>query len=255
MSFLTSLKRTAERTTDLLLPRSRTGKEPQSYMPDERERSRSPSPLLEPTVQLLTTTPPLIALGACEAPGSSVRRSIVAHAVLGSEIAGLHSLPHELLFMILTRLDAHSLCQLAQVSTSCHTIADDDLVWGVSPVGHCKEAERALQLHAMQLKAERLEAEARWRRLRWRQWKRRALSVLHAACGVALILLPLIAVMRRRGADGKQRALPPAPVAAPQLKLAGVEGVAAAVGDAVARTPQFESLVWTAATGTAARAA
>ena len=29
---------------------------------------------------------------------------------------------HELLFMIFTRLDAHSLCQLAQVSTSCHTL-------------------------------------------------------------------------------------------------------------------------------------
>jgi len=71
---------------------------------------------------------------------------------------------------------------------------------------------------------------------------------------ISLILIPLIACMRRR-VNAKPRVLGPAPACAPQLKLGAAEGVAATVGEAVGRRPQFDSLVWTAATGAAARAA
>ena len=122
-----------KRTTDLLIPRS-CRKEPPSSSP---EAARPPSPLLEPPSLYVAPSP---LLGPF--PSSSSRRSVVTHAVLGSEAAGLHSLPHELLCSIFLRLDACSLCRLAQVSTSCTTLADDPLVWTRSPAGHCKEESR-----------------------------------------------------------------------------------------------------------------
>ena len=241
-----------KRTTDLLLPRTRAGKERQPpALPDAA--SRSPSPLLVEPSALLTQPPPLLAAlggrGECM-PSTSWRRSIVAHAVLGSEAAGLNSLPAELLFLIFTRLDAYSLCQMAQVSTSCASFVDDPLVWSRSLAGHSKDAERQMQLRAVQLRAERVEAEARIRRQRWRQWRRRMLGVLQAACGAALILLPLMATFSRRRADGRQRLM-----AAPALKIkSALEGVADAIGE-TARQPQFDGLVWAAATSSASCAA
>lgn len=120
----------------------------------------------------------------------------VTHAVIGSEAAGMHSLPPELLLEIFTRLDAKALCALAQVSFSARSFANDDDVWCRS-VGHSKAVERASFLHAAQLRAERLEAEARWRRAKWRRLRRRMIGVLQAICGVALVLLPLFAILRR----------------------------------------------------------
>ena len=129
---------------------------------------------------------------------TSMHRSTITHAVLGSEAVGIQSLPPELLIEIFIRLDAHALCALAQVSSNARSYADDDGLWMRSSVGHSKEVERVRFLHAAQLRAERLEAEARWKRARWRRRRRRAIGVLQAICGVALVLLPLFAILHRQ---------------------------------------------------------
>ena len=251
MAWLTTFKRS---TTDLLLPRTGKraagGKEPQSP-PSSPCESRPPSPLLE-ELPLLTPPPLLHAVAS-----TSARRSVVTHAVLGSEIAGLHSLPHELLFLVFTRLDASALCRLAQASHSCRALADDELVWRGSPVGHCKETERVRSLHARQLALERRAAEERWRQQRLRRWKRRALGLLQAVCGVALILLPVVALLRRRSAEaalGKADRAAPVPARLFDARAAAAAAPAAGLADASARAaqPKWESVVWAAATCTRA---
>ena len=242
MSWLTTIKRS---TADLLLPRARAaGKEPQPHSTHDAA-SRPPLPLIEQSSALLTQ-PPL--LQALRAGSPSSHRSVVTHAVLGSEAAGMQSLPHELLFIIFSKLDAPSLCRLAQVSTSAATFADDPLVWGRSPVGHCKETERARHLHAVQLRIEQEEAEARWQLQRWRRWRRRALGVLQAVCGVALILLPVIAGLRRRADSNRARHHQPPP------SLHRLDTVIRTV-ETSTHHPKYESIVWNAATtcGRAAR--
>lgn len=254
-SIATTIKRS---TIELLLPRSvRTtaGKESQPQSPTSSPgASRPPSPLLEPSA--LLTPPPLL---HAVASASSSRRSVVTHAVLGSEAAGLQSLPHELLYLIVTKLDAPSLCRLSQGSTSCRALADDPLVWVSSPVGHCKETERLRHLRLYELERERQEEAARWRRERVRRWKRRALSVLHAMCGVALILLPLFALLRRRSAAADALAKAPQTLGGASSShgegasrlLAGSGKAAARAVDASAR-PMFEHVVWSAAHGACA---
>ena len=121
-------------------------------------------------------------------PASSLKRSIVTHAVLGSEAAGVNALPPELLLLIFSKLDAQSLTQLAAVSRSSLRFTEDETVWHRC-TGHSKSAERAKHLRLAKLRQEQLEAEERWRRQRWRRVKRRALAVLQAVCGFALVFL------------------------------------------------------------------
>ncbi len=234
-SYMALLNKVKHKTVDLLLPRF-------------KEESRPPSPLLEPAA-LLSPPPPIItSLG-----DTSMRRSIVTHAVLGSEAAGLQSLPQELLFLIFCRLDTPTLCRLSCVSHSCESFAMDPLVWERT-VGHSKETARRNHLHAMQLREEQLEAEAEAKRRRWRQWKRRAIGVIQAVCGVALILLPVLAVLSRRRDDGSGKAAP---------RIGGSNASAAAAAGGTKQLPlkaspsgqlQFEGVVWNAA-ASCARAA
>ena len=110
---------------DLLLSR----RTPRETADAEHEcASRSPSPLLVEMPQQ-----PIIAALDVSVAGTS--RSLITHAVLGSEAAGLHSLPQELLFLIFCRLDTPTLCRLSCVSHSCESFAMDPLVWERT-VGH-----------------------------------------------------------------------------------------------------------------------
>lgn len=233
-----------------LLPRGNAKEVSSNHHAVCSEAKRRPSsPLLNAeSVGLLAVRPTLVDGEACTAS----RRSVVTHAVLGSEAAGLRSLPHELLMAIFSRLDAASLCRLSQVSTSCNTFADDPMVWAHSPAGHMKEVERAKHLQAVQIAADRRAAEARWRQQRWRHWKRRALSVLQAVCGVVLVLVPLLVCLGRRKAPHK---------APSHITITSSGGSVPALvplthrvcSQAVEHMP-YESIVWAAATCTRPRA-
>ena len=127
----------------------------------------------------------------CVVSKSSLHRSCVAHAVLGSEEACWHSLPPEIQMKTFAKLDALSLCRIAQASKACRALAEDPLVWERSPCGHRKDVVRQQHLYAAQLRALQLEAEERERRRRWQRHKRRALSMLQHLCGMLLVLLPV----------------------------------------------------------------
>lgn len=146
-----------------------------------------PSPPLPP--------PPVAVL--LEAPLQTLPRSCVTHAVLGSEAAGLHSLPAEILMQTFQMLDPVTLCRLAQASKTCQLFADDPLVWEPSQ-GHRKAVERACRWHAAQLRAAAEAAEAAERRQRWRQRKRCLLSVLEVMCGVLVVVCAMLFSSRSR---------------------------------------------------------
>ena len=116
------LNKVKHKTVDLLLPRLKRRAARRRRFPSRRPYSPPP--------------PIITSLG-----DTSMRRSIVTHAVLGSEAAGLQSLPQELLFLIFCRLDTPTLCRLSCVSHSCESFAMDPLVWERT-VGHSKETAR-----------------------------------------------------------------------------------------------------------------
>jgi hypothetical protein len=165
--------------------------------------------------------------------GGSLHRSSVAHAVLGSEEACLQVLPPEIQMQIFSKLDAKSLCRLAQASKACSTLANDPLVWEPSPCGHCKEVAREQHLRAAEVRALQLEAEERERRRQWQRHKRRVLSLLQASCGMLLVLLPMMLSAAKRQVSARSEATTPALVP-PSVKVAAPENGA------------LEQLVWAA---------
>ena len=210
-------------------------------------------------------------------------RSMVTHAVLGSEAVGLHMLPPELLLQTFSKLDPTSLCRLAQCSRWCRLVADDAEVWAAACSSHApprqppprqppppphqrvmrrqrgyaalpclpfspthpKEVERLRCMQLAEIRAEIRAAEERVRRERWRRLKRRGLLMLQAAFGVGLILTPLLAlVWHRDAARGRLQAL---------RRNASATGARAAAGAAPAATASAESpiqsIVWAAACG------
>ena len=233
----------AEYVRPLRLTKAKNGT---AFAGSETQQLLKPSSATTATATQQEATHLLLGWELIDTPSSSssLPRSIVTHAVIGSEAAGMHSLPPELLLEIFTRLDAKALCALAQVSSSARSFADDDDVWCRSLAGHSKAAERASFLHAAQLRAERLEAEARWRRARWRRLRRRMIGVLQAICGVALVLLPLFALLRR--GDRSDRT-PLTDHAAVHTPLERAKPSSSSTVSRAHRPSQIGEIVWTAA--------
>lgn len=167
-----------------------------------------------------------------EAPfSSSLSRSVITHAVLGSEVASMSALPPELLLATFSHLDARALCRLSCCSTSCRAFADDPAVW-LASAGQCKEAVRRTHLQAHILAAEQRALDERLLRQFWRRQWRRAAAVLQALCGAAFVLLPLaLAAARGRPRGGGKAG-------------GGAARAAAARPGVRPAEPRFDSIVW-----------
>uniref|UniRef100_A0A7S2MES2 F-box domain-containing protein n=1 Tax=Haptolina brevifila TaxID=156173 RepID=A0A7S2MES2_9EUKA len=216
------------RRKDLLLPRPATAAD-----------GEASSPLSAAKPALLTAF-------------SVSHRSPVTHAVLGSEAAGLHSLPAELLVQTFSSLDPCSLCRLAQASKMSQAIADGDQVWIPSPAASTKEATRLRWLHTAALQQERLAAEAYARRQHWRQWKRRLLGLLQAVCGVLLVLVPLLIRLASRRSERAAAAASKNATAA--LTLSAAASRSLDLKGATEALP-YQQIVWASTRGAAPCAA
>ena len=202
---------------------------------------RHDSPPPSPPPPMPAVVPTLAPTLLLERPPPSLPRSCVTHAVLGSEVAGLHSLPPEILAQTFSKLDPLSLCRLACVSQTCRSFAEDQHVWEASPAGVRKPIVRARWWQAAQVRAALEAAEALERRQQWRRRKRRALRALEVLCGVVVMCFALLLSARSRregGAVASRKGEASAPPLANHAAPSSHRAVPAA---------QIQQIVWRAA--------